>query len=276
MEDLTDWEQLDLSGFPDRALLPQMTEFLNEIYVTTEAGDLYVSSDGQNWTQAAIDKPIKAILGYLPASTVSGRKDVLCCIAEVDDELRFISIDKQLGYTQGQKVPETFPISGFGQFHYETMYYPRLVVATGRDIKNNIIDKAWATMDGLAWASLSNPQQTFMWREGAAVFYYGYRFFVIGGIAYYGLGLNDIYFSVDQGVNWFTERVVRYNEEVDEYESESFYLMPDELARGYTSVIVDKDNYILLFGGKARIDSHNVLNEIWRGRINYMGFGKSR
>ena len=33
----------------------------------------------------------------------------------------------------------------------------------------------------------------------------------------------------------------------------------------------DKDNYMYLFGGKET-NSSNVLNQIWRGRINRLGF----
>ena len=41
--------------------------------------------------------------------------------------------------------------------------------------------------------------------------------------------------------------------------------------RGYASLLVDKDNYMLLFGGKEKHD-RAVLDELWRGRINRLGF----
>ena len=276
IEDLNKWEKLDLKGFPNRAVLSQMTLFQDSLLsVISEGGALYFSSDGQDWTQAAIGLPIKALLGFLPESTVSSRNDVLCAIVEADGDLRFTTIDKQLECVQGQIVPATFPLSGFGQFHYETMYFPRLAIAAGRDAKNSVSDKAWATMNGLSWALLTNPKKTFSVREGASFFYYGFAFFLIGGMADYGLGLKDIHFSVDQGVTWYEQYYV-YNEELEDYELNSIYLMPEEFsARGFASVIVDKANYILLFGGKARPDT-NVLNEIWRGRINRLGFGMNR
>jgi len=276
IEDLKNWEKLDLKGFPNKAVLSQLTLFQDSLLaVISEEGALYLSSDGQNWTQAAIGEPIKALLGFLPESKVSGRADVLCVIVEVAGDLRFMTIDNQLECIQGQIVPESFPVSGYGQFQYETMYFPRLAIASGRDTQNRVSDKAWATMNGLSWALLTNPKKTFSVREGASFFYYGYAFFLIGGIADYGLGLKDIQFSVDQGVTWIQEYYV-YNEESEDYELHSIYLMPEEFTpRGFASVIVDKANYMLLFGGKARPDT-NVLNEIWRGRINRLGFGMSR
>ena len=274
MEDLINWEQLTLSGFPNDALIMQMTLFQDELNVITESGHLYYSSDGKEWTQAAVDVSIKSLLGYLPRNIISGRNDVICCIAEIDGVLRFVTIDKQLSCIVGQPVPETFPLSGFNQFNYEYFYYPRLVVATGRDSKNEPTDMAWASMDGISWAALSSNDKKFSKREGSSVFFYDQCFFVVGGIQYYG-ATKDISFSIDQGITWFEEFYV-YNSELLDYELESYYSMPEEfVARAYASVIVDKDNYMLLFGGKAT-NNANVMNEIWRGRINRLGFGKSR
>ncbi|MDR0575411.1 MAG: DUF6242 domain-containing protein [Tannerella sp.] len=256
--DMANWEKLTLSGFPGKAMLSRITESEGNLYVVSESGDLFYSTDGQAWSQMNNNMPIKALLGSLPASAVTGRYPVLSCITVVDDVLRFVSIDKNNTYTLGGEVPETFPLSGFGNFNYETMYHPRLVLASGRDSKNNLSNKAWATMNGTTWASLSNGEVTFSAREGAAVSYYDDCFFVVGGIDPSGVALKDIFYSKDQGVTW----------------TDTTYVMAEEYAaRGFSSVIIDKDNYMLLFGGKAASDA-NVLNELWRGRINRLGFGK--
>lgn len=279
--DVTAWEMLALSGFPEGAILSQITELAHELYVTTAAGDLYHSVDGQEWAQAEIDISIKTILGYLPASDITQRNDVLCCIAEMDGVLRFVTLDTQLICTTGQLAPDDFPLSGFGVFNYETMYYPRLVVASGRDSKGDLSNKAYATMEGLDWATLSHPNNTFSSREGAGVFYYGRTFFVVGGIEAVGAS-KDIFLSFDQGVTWFdkyrdlNEDYNANDEESEKYILRSYYVFPTEFeARGFMSVIIDQDNYIMLFGGKAKNDT-NVLNEIWRGRVNRLGFGKER
>ena len=277
--DITRWEKLELSGFPDKANLSQITELDSGLYVITEAGDLYFSDDGQTWSQVEMDFSITALLGFLPSSDITGRKDVICCVAEVDGGNRFMTFDKDRLCTIGQAMPENFPITGFSHFDYKTMYYPRLVVASGRDSKNNLIDKAWATMDGCGWALLANPQsKSFTAREGTSAFLYGGTFFIIGGLGVSETPLRDVCFSIDQGITWFSN----YFEEVTDEDGavevfERFhYPMPDEFeGRGFMSVLVDDDNYILLFGGKA-MNNTNVLSEIWRGRVNHMGFGKNR
>ena len=291
IRDMVNWDKLDLSGFPAQAKLSQMTAFDREMIVLSEAGILYCSEDGQEWTPVEVEIPVKSLLGYLPANTISGRDDVLCCIAEADGMLSFISIDKQRAVTQGKEIPDAFPVSGFGQFDYETMYYPRLVIASGGDSKDMLSDKAWTTMDGLTWTVLTNPHSVFSRREGAAVFYYDNCFFVVGGYNESGKALKDLNFSKDQGISWLNTYIVTvYTEEEGDdeheyyyddakeqyyyYDERAYYPIDKEYeARGFSSVFIDKDNYILLFGGKATKDT-NVLNEIWRGRINRLGFGK--
>ena len=275
---IVNWEKLDLSGFPEHAILSQMTEFEQTLFVTTEGGDLFFSEDGQEWMQSTSEARVVSLLGYLPADTISGRSAVLCCVADMDGFLRFITIDKQFTVTPGQAVPVTFPLSGFGRLNYETRYYPRLVVASGRDSNNNLSDVAWVTMNGATWTPLSNPEATFTAREGAAVAYYDRCFFVIGGIDMDGKGLRDVYFSIDQGINWFHEIYVlkekENDDEADEYVPRPYYPMHEGFdPRGYMSIVINEDNYILLFGGKAGKDT-NCLNQIWRGRINRLGFGK--
>ena len=83
-------------------------------------------------------------------------------------------------------------------------------------------------------------------------------FFLLSGIDASGTASSEIYFSRDGGINWSP--------------SDSLIMMPQEFkARGFASIHVDADNFIYLFGGKETPNS-NVLNEIWRGRINRLGF----
>jgi hypothetical protein len=44
-------------------------------------------------------------------------------------------------------------------------------------------------------------------------------------------------------------------------------LPTDYAARGFSSIIVDKENFVNIFGGKTSTGS-NDLNQLWRGRIN--------
>ena len=272
-----DWSEISLNGFPDNAVISQVTEFDGDLYVISEDDSLYCSSveqnlsDGQNWSVVKDMPSIKALLGSLSDNNVSGRTPVLTGITDVDDALHFISVNKNKEWETGTAVPETFPVSGFGSFEYETMYHPRIIVAAGRDSNDKLSNNVWSTMDGLSWTLLTTSVAAFSPREGVSLFYYDNKVFIIGGIDDTGKALKDICYSKDQGINWICEIK---SDDTEDNSTTYYYKMPTSYSsRGFTSVIVDQNNYILLFGGKAGKDK-NVLNELWRGRINRLGFGK--
>jgi hypothetical protein len=253
--EMTVWEKSPLSGLQGNILLSQITEYEGRLYVITEQGELYGSEDGLEWTKDGDAPKLKSLLGQISGNpTNKGSK--LTAIADLDGALNFVAMNNDKEWTTGDAVPETFPLSEFGRLNYESMYYPRIVIASGRNVGNNLSDKAWSTMDGLKWVQLSNDRSTFTAREGAALSYYDNCFYLIGGVDDLGVALKDVYCSKDYGVTW----------------ADTSYVMPEEYdPRGFSSVIIDKENYMLLFGGKASTDT-NVLNELWRGRINRLGF----
>ena len=262
--DPSNMKEVKLSDFPNDAVLSQIVEFEGDLYIPTKGGALYCSFAEQNtyeeqiWRQIENVPKIKALLGFLPENKITSRASILSCIIEDEDKINFATATIDMEWKTGNEVPESFPVTGFGGYNYESMYHPRFILVSGRDSKNNLSNKTWSTMDGVSWTPISNDKATFSPREGVAISYYDNRFFLVGGIDASGEALNDIYYSLDQGVTW----------------KDSTYVMPEEcVARGFSSVFVDDKNYMMLFGGKAGKDT-NVLNELWRGRINRLGFGK--
>ena len=260
MTDMNNWKEVTLSGFPAGAVLSQITDFEGDLYVISDEGALFRSVDGQVWSQIDDAPTVKTLLGCLPENTVLGRGSVLMGIVAEGNKLHFASMNKGAQWNTGIEVPESFPISGFCGFNYDLMYHPRLMVVSGRDSKNNLTNKTWSTIDGLSWASISGSNIKYSSREGAALTYYDNMFFLLGGIDASGEALSDIYFSKDYGITWSSDTM--------------YYKMPEDYtARGYSSAFADENNYLMLFGGKAGKDT-NILNELWRGRINRLGFGK--
>ena len=275
---INDWVEISLAGFPDNAVLSQITESEGDFYAITEDGALYCSSAKQNsyeeqsWLLVDDIPLIKTLLGSLSDNIVSGRTSVLSGIAFENGALHFISINKNKEWKVGMAIPETFPVSGFGSLDYETMYHPRIIVAAGRDSNDKLSNNAWSTMDGLSWALLTTDATVFSPREGITLSHYDNKFFIIGGVDGSDVALNDIFYSKDQGITWTRE--MDKSVEAEDSSVTYFYKMPEDYtARGFASAVVDQDNYILLFGGKASKDK-NVLNELWRGRINRLGYGK--
>ena len=83
---------------------------------------------------------------------------------------------------------------------------------------------------------------------------YDDQLLLIGGMDADQQGLKDMYSSIDFGLNWTL---------VD-----STLILPESYeGRGFSSVWVDKQNFVNLFGGTTKRDA-NDMNQLWRGRIN--------
>jgi hypothetical protein len=254
--DFSNWESYMLTGFPDQAVLSQLTRFGDYFYVFDQEGTLYESADGKTWTTMENAPVIKALMGVVP---VGGnlQPSVLTGIAIEDESFHFVSMNDLQTWTTGKETPENFPITGFGRQTYMSMYHQYLIIASGRDMNDHLSGLTWSTTDGLSWTPLTKDGFSFSKREGSALYHQGDTLYLMGGIDEFGMALRDVYYSRDKGITWLEDTI---------------HVMPETFgSRGFTSVIVDKNNFVLLFGGKAG-SNMNVLNEVWCGRINHLGF----
>ena len=114
-------------------------------------------------------------------------------------------------------------------------------------------------MTGTSWVLLTDMESDYFdKREGVMLSTYDDKFCMVGGIDGSNKALKDIYFSIDGGVSWTL--------------SDTLVVMPKNYkARGFASVLVDKEKFMLIFGGKEN-NSANDLDQIWKGRINRLGF----
>lgn len=252
------WNAQPLSGLPESGLrLEQITTFNQRIYVPATDGALYTSADGITWSREEGAPVIRALLGSLNNSV--NQPAALSAIVETEGSLWFAAMDSKGNWETGAAVPTEFPISGFASTEMDLMYRDRLLIVGGRTAGNQLVNTTWSTMDARTWANLTDAQKSyFSKKEGANVAYYDDKFFLIGGLDEAGKPTKDIHLSIDHGVTWSY--------------IDSLVVLPNEYtARGFASMLVDKNNYLCIFGGKtARTAS--VLNEVWRGRINRLGF----
>jgi hypothetical protein len=258
--DLQSWQITALSGLSDKELLlSQMTEYAGVFYIPATDGSLYYSPDGLVWEALADAPNIKALLGVLEAGTQIGRPSVLTAVVGEGDARLFARMDENRQWETGTAVPETFPVAGFGNVSYVLMYYPHQTVVAGKDRNGQLSNASWGTMDGLSWVCLTNDWQPFYEeREGVMLTQYDDKLFLIGGIDASDHALKDIYRSEDRGITWTL--------------ADTLIVLPEDYrARGYASALVDEEQFLLLFGGKER-NGANMLEELWRGRINRLGF----
>lgn len=258
--DVKSWKATALEGLSNKELLlSQMTKYAGAFYVPATDGSLYYSSDGIRWEVQAGAPNIKALPGVLDSVTQIRRPSVLTAVIEEGDAWLFARMGENRQWETGTAVPETFPVAGFGKVSYELMYYPHLTVVAGKDRNSRLSNDSWDTMDGLTWVRLTDEMQSFYEeREGIMLTQYDNKLFLIGGIDASDHALKDIYRSEDKGITWNL--------------ADTLIVLPEVYrARGYASVLVDEEQFLLLFGGKER-NGANMLEELWRGRINRLGF----
>lgn len=248
-----DWELLELAGLPsDGLLISQITEYDNALYVPTTDGALYRSEDGLTWNAVANAPNVKYVLGEVKQG--SNQPSALATVVDQEGKLMFYAMNQSMEWLAGDAVEAGFPVTGFGNLQYAAMYHQYLMVAGGRGSNNEVVNTTWATMNGTSWALMASGSDGFTKREGAMVANYDDKFFLIGGVDASNKALKDIYQSIDYGITWsLVDSMV--------------VLPPDYAARGFSSITVDQQNFVNIFGGKTGTGS-NELNQLWRGRIN--------
>lgn len=257
----TEWTAKTLTGFPVSAVkLDQITEYENILYVSSTDNKLYSSEDGLTWISVETAPAIVSLLGVVNEETSVKLPSALAAIASVEGTSRFVRMNKTGAWEEGDNVDTGFPVTGFAPLSYSLMYRERLLLAGGKTASGTVKSDVWSTMDGLSWVLLTSNAD-FGQREGASVALYDTTFFMIGGLNAKSEALKDIYRSRDNGLTWEL--------------SDTLTVMPvDYNARGYSSMIVDEEtNYIYLFGGKDGKSTKDV-GDLWRGRINRLGFKK--
>jgi hypothetical protein len=256
--DAVHWEELPLSGLDGSdKFISQLTTFGSSSYIPTGSGALYSSLDGIHWTPVGNTPSVWSLLGAL--SEERNQAPVLAAIVEDNGRLSFACMNENEEWTMGENVYDKFPVANFASYSYINMYHAYVMLVGGRDSEKQLINTTWATMNGKDWILLTNEGTSYFEKsEGMALTKYDEKLFLTGGMNAEGKATKDIYTSMDNGVTWARQ--------------DSLVVFPDAYkARGFASVQVDKDNYMLIFGGKTSNDTYQ-LNEIWRGRINRLGF----
>lgn len=256
------WTNLTVTGLPvGEVLLSQLAVYEGNLYVPTTKGALYRSADGQAWTAVENVPMIKALMGAIEVGDdISGsQKSALAAVVDQSGSLAYASMNQSGEWNTGTNLNDGFPLSGFAAYSHDIMYRTHLLAVAGRDKDNKLTNAVWSTDDGMEWVKLTEDESvSFGKQEGAAVTGYDDKLFLLNGIGETGKASSDIYLSRDGGITW--------------NRSDSLVMMPQEFkARGFSSIYVDGDDYMYLFGGKET-GSSNVLDQIWRGRINRLAF----
>ena len=257
------WTALTLSGLPTGKTLraAQATVFRHTYYIHSTDGTLYRSSNGAAWATVAGAPTIECLLGAVDTVAYTTRPVALAAIVRSGDSLRFASMDAAGVWTMGEAVPATFPTSGFGCTGYEAAHRRHLLLVGGQQRNGSLTNRAWETTDGRTWVCLNeNTTPGLPALEGAAVAMYDGKIYLVGGINAAKSASRTLYLSSDRGATWSI--------------AARKLMLPDDFrARGYATPIVTTDGYLILIGGRTTREG-TMMDEMWRGRINRLGYGQ--
>lgn len=259
--DKYNWSKVNVSNLPSDVKLTSAVEYNNALYMVTESKRVFSSTNGGAWTEVTT-------LGDNVIVLINGFSDRLSGIVEINGKQYFnICKDGKNWEAENtadnltlEEVPAGFPTENISTTQTSTGNGVEKVVLAGMPLANEKETIPWFSLDGKGWASLANTvYDTYCpGMVNPAIMYYGDMFYCFGG------ELDAIYNSIT-GIAWS--------------KTETKFLLPQEFkGKGAYSIIVeptkdktvapaDKRDFIwVVFGGNG------TKNEVWRGRLNRLGF----
>lgn len=236
------WEALTLDGMPQDVILNTMLVAFDALFVVAQDGSVYQSADGASWQMVeGLSGDVQALLTAFP-TTLAG-------IKQVDGENYFCTTDASLQWAMGEKVEEGFPTKNIQSTIHQTSngVYKSVLVGTSEKNSDSVIP--WFSMDGNSWASMEPSADNYCpLTDRTSIIYYGDTYYLFDAGLY-------AFYSSPNGLVWKMETgKIRFP-----------YSLRDAL--GYSAAI-DKNNFIWIVGGGNGI----ISNQLWRGRINRLGF----
>lgn len=250
------WSELAVSGLPQDARLTTAVAYAGRLYMLTESGAVYGSTDGAAWEAIAT-------LGDNVRLLIGGFSDRLCGVVEIEGRKYFnVSLDgvrwEAAAY---EEVPAGFPTENISSTQAFTGNGVEKVVLVGMPQAGETETVPWFSLDGKGWADLANTiyDNYCPYLTNPVIMYYNNLFYCFGG------SMDAIYSSVT-GIAW--EKTKKKFLLPEAFAGKGSYsVVVEPTPRDRTVTVAEKRNYIwVVFGGEG------TPNEVWRGRLNKYGF----
>ncbi len=242
------WNRQSTQGLPADADIHSIMLYRDKLYAAAD-GDAYTSSDGLNWEKSAL------LSGQVVTFLAPFREGLSGIITNAEGERIFSVTDAEGEYwleDNGKVVPTDFPLTQISYAASETSNKIERIFLTGTSPKPSVKTVLWQSYDGYDWASLDGASDDYVpYMEHPTILYYDDDFYVFGD------GFTTFYKS-STGVNW--------------EEAEGKFLFPEtfEGRSRYYSTVLDDKGYIWIIWSKTIRQN----DEVWRGRLNRVGFKK--
>ncbi len=241
------WQQSSVTGLPDNIKLSSIINFKETLYLATESGDVYSSTDGLSWGKvSSLSSGIITLIGSFTNSMIG--------IQTINGENYFCTSTDAQSWTKGEAVSDNFPLNNIYSTVFTTSNGLEKIVSVGNTTQTSAATIPWFSMNGTTWADLSTTSEFYCPAiTNPAIIRYDDAFYIFGG------NFDTIYKSLT-GIAWNTTK--------------KDFLLPEEMAGANAySMVVDKNNYIwIIIGQKTPAAGGTAAGEVWRGRLNKLGF----
>ncbi len=238
-----------ISGISEKADYSSVTAYNGSLYIVAE-GNVYTSTDGISWTKNnGLSGNVKTLL-----TSFGG---LLTGIETVGTDTKFCFTKDGQSWEVGESVPAEFPTTNISATSYTLKTNPNIqrAILMGDNASlgtKDTIAVPWSTFDGKSWVDLSTDVDYCPKSSNISILYYNNKFYAFGGKG--ETGFKAFYVS-EEGRIW--------------KKIEKKAIFPSSFSgRGDYSTIVDNNNFIWVIWSKTSQNN----DEIWKGRINSLGF----
>ena len=256
--DASTWTALQpLTGIPVKADYSSVIVWGEALYILAD-NDLYTSLNGIDWAKADTEQKLASLTASISLNA--------------DTKLMGITTDNFYAETTDGSTWSTYAEmpSDFPQVPSSYAAYPlatnnsinRIVLLGQSDVAGDSTNNVWTQLAyEHEWTPLNMEENKHALpnMENTGMIYYNNRLYAFGGPGKNGSSVTAfeyMYVSNDNGIGWEkqTEKVLF---------PEDFATLYDEAGGNY-SYTVDSDHFLWVMWGKT--------GEVWRGRINKLGF----
>lgn len=251
------WSELTPIDIPTKADYTSVMEWNNALYILAD-NQLYTSTNGLNWTKVNTEQTFSKLLANSENNQI---------LIGIDTENRHISSKDGILWKQYDQLPTDFPSSHFSFANYalETNTgLSRIVLLGKNNMSTDTTTVVWSMLDQEnEWVPLTYEGNNHACPklENASIIHYNNKLYTFGGSGKYNGSVSpfsNFYESTDNGISWkiVTKKLMFPEEFAHLYEE----------ANGNYSCVIDNKQHIWIVWSQT--------GEVWRGRINKMGFKK--
>ncbi|MDR1371378.1 MAG: glycoside hydrolase [Dysgonamonadaceae bacterium] len=252
--DAVNWLQEASSGLSADINVNEIRNSGQGLYAVTTDGRLYRSVDATTWQAVTTPYPVEAFFGYMAQSPTQEAGYALLVVKEGQNIPTFTADFSTWSY--GTEVSPDFPVNDYSSVNYNKMMLDRITVIGGKNAAGSSQNAVWSTSNGTYWAKLTDKKiGLFPVMEGYNAFNYNGVIYLLNGRMEDGSYNRVTYISKDGGTTWQPAERKTY--------------LPDDYTERYgASLVVDKDHYQYIIGGRR----DEPLKEVWKGILNKLSF----